>query len=106
MSPALLLDEIHDRHYGGWLRQLDAELFHNWPEVRQELIKGFLTFPDVEDLKLAIFTEAGVELHRALRCTGLAETVATLSVLLESHVLGDDVDGNHGEELLVGLVAL
>ena len=45
-------------HDGGWLSQLDAQLLHDRPEVRQELIERLLALPDIEDLKLAIFSEA------------------------------------------------
>jgi len=37
---------------------LSRKLLHDRPEVRQELIERLLAPPDVEDLKLAIFTEA------------------------------------------------
>jgi hypothetical protein len=93
----LLLNKIHHRHDGGGLRQLDAQLLHDRPEVRQELVERFLALPHVEDLKLAVFTEACMELHRAFRSPGLTKTVAPLGVLLNSHVLGDDVNGNHGK---------
>src|SRR5260221_10874497 len=62
----LLLDKVHNRHDDGRLRQLDAQLRHHRPEMCQELIERLLALPDIEDLQLAIFTEAGVELHRAL----------------------------------------
>src|SRR5258708_35927067 len=45
-----------------------------------------------------------MELHSAFRCPGFTETLAALGVLLNSHVLGHDVDGNHGKQLLVDLV--
>jgi hypothetical protein len=46
----LLLDKVHNRHDRGRLRQLDAELLHDRPEVRQELIESLLALPDIEDL--------------------------------------------------------
>ena len=52
-----LLDKVDDRHDDGRLRQLDAQLFHDRPEVRLELIERLRALPDTEDLKLAI-TEA------------------------------------------------
>ena len=54
----LLLDKVHNRHDRGRLRQLDAELLHDRPEVRQELIERLLALPDIEDLELAVFAEA------------------------------------------------
>ncbi len=45
-----------------------------------------------------------VELHGAFRCPGLTETGVALGVLLNGHVLGDDVDGNYGTELLLGSI--
>src|SRR5580692_9555262 len=56
--PWLLLDKVHNRHDGGRARQLDAEFLHDRSEVRQELIERILAVPDIEDLKLAFFTEA------------------------------------------------
>jgi hypothetical protein len=53
-----LLDKIHNRHDGGRLRQLDAQLLHDRSEVFKELIERLLTLPDIEDLELAIFTKA------------------------------------------------
>jgi hypothetical protein len=53
-----LLDKIHNRHDGGRLRQLDAQLLHDRPEVRQELIERLLALPGIEDLELAVFTKA------------------------------------------------
>src|ERR1700758_3097691 len=69
----LLLDKVHNRHDRGRLRQLDAQLLHDRTEVRQELIERLLALPDIENLKLAIFTEACVEFHSALRGPGLTE---------------------------------
>jgi len=91
----LLLDEIHYRHDDGWLRQLDSQLLHDRPEVRKERIESLLALPDIEDLKLPIFTEACVKLHGALGCPGLTKTLAPLGVQLNGHILGDDVDRNH-----------
>ena len=54
----LLLDQVDDGHDRGRLRQFDAQLLHDRPEVRQELVERLLALPDIEDLKLAIFTEA------------------------------------------------
>jgi hypothetical protein len=52
-----LLLEIHNRHDDGRLRQLDPQFLHDWLEVRQELIERFLVVPNIEYLKLPIFTE-------------------------------------------------
>src|SRR4051794_37517442 len=98
----LLLYEVDNGHDRGRLRQLDAQFTHDRTEVFQELIERFLILPDVEDLKLPVFSEARVELHGAFRCPGLTQSVASLPVLLNSHVLGHDVDANHGPELLWG----
>ena len=54
----LLQDKVHNRHDRGRLRQLDAKFLHNRPEVLQELIERPLALPDIEDLKVSIFTEA------------------------------------------------
>jgi len=43
-----LLDKVHNRHDRGRLRQLDAELRHDRPEVRQELIERLLALPDID----------------------------------------------------------
>jgi hypothetical protein len=54
----LLLDQVHDGHDCGGLRQLNAQLTHHRAKMREELIESLLTLPHVEDLKLAILTEA------------------------------------------------
>jgi hypothetical protein len=76
----LLLDKVHNRHDGGRLRQLDAQFLHDGPKVRQEVIECLLALPYIEDLKLAVFTKARVELHSAFRCAGLTEPIAPGSV--------------------------
>lgn len=50
----LLLDQVHDRHDGWRLRQLDTQLPHDRSQESQELIEVLLARPDVEDLKLAV----------------------------------------------------
>ena len=52
-----VLLEVHERHDGGRLRQLDAQLRHDRSQVGQELVESLLALPDIEDLKLAILTE-------------------------------------------------
>src|SRR5260221_13213633 len=93
----LLLDEVHDRHDGRRLGQLDAQFLHDRPEVRQEFVERLLAVPHIKDLKLAVLTDAAVQPHRAVRRPVLSEALAPLGVLLASHVLGDDVDRNHSK---------
>src|ERR1700722_6281939 len=58
-AQGLRLDKVHNRHDDGGLGQLDSQLLHHWPEVRQELVERLLAIPDIKYLKLAIFTKAG-----------------------------------------------
>ena len=55
---ALMLDEVHDRHDEGGCASSMPSSCHDRSEVRQELIERLLALPDIEDLKLAILTEA------------------------------------------------
>jgi hypothetical protein len=41
------------------------------PRVLQELVESLLAVPDIEQLKLTVFAEARVKLHRAFRCASL-----------------------------------
>src|SRR5580698_4246697 len=45
-----------------------------------------------------------MELHSIFRRPGLPEALTPLGVLLKSHVFGNDIDGNHGNALLIGWV--
>ena len=62
---SLLLDKIHNRHDGGRLRQLDAQLGHDRPHEGQEVVEGLPALPDIEDLKLA---PASRRRSRSLEC--------------------------------------
>jgi hypothetical protein len=53
----LLLNQVHNRHDSGRLRQLNTKLLHDRSEVLQEVVERLLAFPHIEDLKLPIFTE-------------------------------------------------
>ena len=67
----LLLHQVHDRHDGGRLSQLDAEFFEDRPEKRQELVECFLALPDVEHLRrgrpVGSLTEQRANSRRSLR---------------------------------------
>src|SRR5271155_1416595 len=95
-----LLNEIHNGH-DRWRRtQGDTQFFEYRPQISQKSVKRLLALPDIEDLQFAFFSEHRVQLHSVFRGTCLLKTFASLGVIRRSHVLGGDVDRDHGRLLV------
>ena len=87
-----LLNEI-DHPHDCWRRaQIDTQVLKYWDWISEKRVKSFLTFPDVEYLKPALFTEDGVQLHGFFGGSRFLKTPTPFGMPLRRHVLRGEVD--------------